>query len=299
MFDVGVKLVSTSSDIFPRNAGTVKSIINLPGKNFTYVGGSFNYAGNESVENVASYDWTKQIWSDIDGGINGQVNTMLIDSNYLYAGGSFSRAGAVLAKNVARYSLSSQKWFPMNDGIDAAIVKFKFLGSRLLAGGTFTGGSGTMSSLNYLALWDGNRWFYFSPGVYSQNNVCNPAGSCNPPAGSTFQDFAYIGNRIYLLLTAGPTSTVWMFDFNTWRQVVPTLTTISAISVDSTGNKPVFITNAGTGEGRVYDPNLDNDVSYQTGTPNNGGSAYVVSLAPELFKFNILLFVASLVYYFI
>jgi len=88
-----------------------------------------------------------------------------------------------------------------------------------------------------------------------------------------------------------------MFDGSGWRQIVSQLPVV-AVTLDSTESQPVFTINANTGESRTYNPSLDNDVSYSTGVPNNGGASFQVqSMSPAVVKFNILLSVVAVLFY--
>ena len=129
-----------------------------------YVGGRFNYAGDERVNKIARYDG--QQWHALPSGnsiglLGGEVNALLVDSGTLYVGGSFNSAGGATLNRIASWDGSA--WSDMGGGVTSGgLVQVKNLlpdpsqQGSLFVVGDFDQAGGT--TVNNLAVWDGSQW---------------------------------------------------------------------------------------------------------------------------------------------
>lgn len=93
-----------------------------------YAGGSFDFAGNELVNNLAK--WDGKTWSNLGNGVSGEngkkgfVNSIVIDEKAnIYVSGSFANAGAVEAQNLAKWDGNSWSSIDHIDNQMTDIVK--------------------------------------------------------------------------------------------------------------------------------------------------------------------------------
>jgi hypothetical protein len=80
-----------------------------------YAGGNFTKAGKVKTTGIAYLD---TFWHELDGGIKGTVNSLIIYKGELYAAGLFDTAGNILVKNITRIYLKS------NAGVDKLKTNF-------------------------------------------------------------------------------------------------------------------------------------------------------------------------------
>jgi len=100
-----------------------------------------------------------QQWRDLDGGVDGAVHAMYVDSinNELYVGGTFQHAGGLFTSCIAKWD--SVQWSDVgSDTIKGfadvrCIAKFN---GDIIAGGFFD--SIGMVRMNNISRWDGSRW---------------------------------------------------------------------------------------------------------------------------------------------
>ncbi|MES2620309.1 MAG: T9SS type A sorting domain-containing protein [Bacteroidota bacterium] len=84
---------------------------------------------------------------DMDGGLNGTVNSIAVDQNSqtVYAGGSFNQSisGAV-CQNVAAWisGFAGWDWIPLGNGVNGPVHTLLFHNNKLYVGGEFTMASG-------------------------------------------------------------------------------------------------------------------------------------------------------------
>ncbi len=92
--------------------GTVNALAIL--KDQLYVGGNFTRAGNRAVNSLARWSG---IWSDVGGGVDGYVNTLVVSPfNTLMVGGKFITAGPDVVKNLAMWDGSDWANTSIRDG---------------------------------------------------------------------------------------------------------------------------------------------------------------------------------------
>ena len=133
-----------------------------------YAGGTFNFAGQVFVSNIARWDGTA--WSPMRGpsgtGTGGTVYSLAVFDDgsgpALYAGGEFTRAGGLTVNGIARWdgnawsALSGPSGMGVDGLVGALTVYDDGTGAALYAGGGFsTAGGVTVSNI---ARWDGSAW---------------------------------------------------------------------------------------------------------------------------------------------
>jgi hypothetical protein len=129
-----------------------------------YAGGKFTQAVNGvPCENIAFWisGFAGWDWVSLNGGVNGEVHTLLLHNNKLYVGGTFTQAGNITAENVAVYDLQSGQWSAMG-ALDNAVLSIAIYENELYAAGRFTG---------FVAKWDGASWNILSPGFLYGNEA--------------------------------------------------------------------------------------------------------------------------------
>ena len=141
-----------------------------------YVGGLFtNTSNGADLNRIGRYDPTTKTWSPLaNGGLNDNVESMIIVGDNIYVGGYFTATadGAVTNLNrIARYNLTTNTWSSVgNNGLSAnfgaALVSaFAVKDNILYVGGNFTRTfDNAVSNLNNLAAYDltTNTWSPFA-----------------------------------------------------------------------------------------------------------------------------------------
>lgn len=121
-----------------------------------YVGGFFATApGDVPASNIACWDGAN--WTDVGGGVDGEVWSLAVHGDELYVGGRFENTGAGPAANIARWDGSA--WSTLAEGV-TLVDTGKVLSMHSRDGSLFVGGAfaqaGGIDSPN-LARWDG-QW---------------------------------------------------------------------------------------------------------------------------------------------
>ena len=113
------------------------------------VGGSFTVAGGSEVSHIAS--WDGQNWSNLGGGVNHYVLSLIVHEGRLIAGGIFWEAGGIEASKIAAWN--GVQWEAMGAGLGGGFgaVALEDYGGFLYAGGDFSNG---------LARWSGEEWVF-------------------------------------------------------------------------------------------------------------------------------------------
>jgi hypothetical protein len=158
--EVGVRRSATAAFQHDR-VGTINAMIHSASKQYTYIGGQFNLAGNTSVSNIARYNHASKTWHDVAGGVDGTITSMIEFGEHIIVAGTFDNAGDLQVNNVARWNTVSQKWERMNFGLDGGVAKLLWWKGQILAVGAFDTGSGSQSKgqlLKGAAVWNGKRW---------------------------------------------------------------------------------------------------------------------------------------------
>jgi hypothetical protein len=112
-----------------------------------YLGGSFeNGGGNTSADHVAYWDISESDpeWNPVSGGLNGEVEAMVIVGTDIYVGGWFTAAGGIdEADYIARWD--GHQWNALGPGLNGTVYAIKVIGTDVYVGGSFT---------NFIARWD-------------------------------------------------------------------------------------------------------------------------------------------------
>jgi hypothetical protein len=134
--------------------------------NTLIVGGSFfaaNFDPGSQSTNVAMHDGTQ--WLPMAGGVNSNVNAIVVVGAEVYAAGRFSSAGGVAASRIAHWN--GINWSPLGDGIlgsgNFSVSGLAAAGGHLYASGNFTNAGGVI--VNRVAKWDGNSWSALGSGL--------------------------------------------------------------------------------------------------------------------------------------
>ena len=184
-----------------------------PGSNTIFAGGAFLNAGGSPVNYIA--EWDGSTWTDLDGGANFEVRSMLYDNNELFVGGGFNMVGSssTVAWGVAKWDGNS--WSALGNGIRSGeIYSLINYNNSLYAGGRFD----TLSGFNPgrgIMKWDGNAWTTLggAPG----DGVGGPPGF-KVKALHVFNGELYVGGSFN---TAGgiSVSNIAKWDGTTWSAV--------------------------------------------------------------------------------
>jgi hypothetical protein len=101
--------------------------------------------------------WVTTTASDLGGGVNGQVNAIVVEQSgaAIYVAGEFNTAGGtVAANNIAVYQSGFAGWFWMalNSGVNGKIKTMIVHNNQLIVGGEFTQANGI--GANHVAVYD-------------------------------------------------------------------------------------------------------------------------------------------------
>ena len=159
------------------------SALAVSGNNL-FVGGDFQWVGEEGVYSPGIIQWNGSSWSTLGAGVSGEVvygdgyyygpyvSALAVSGNNLYVGGVFTTAGEVSAANIAQWNGSS--WSALGAGISGAgsdgygppyVSALAVSGNSLFAGGGF-GTAGDVSA-NNIAEWNGSSWSALGSGMNS------------------------------------------------------------------------------------------------------------------------------------
>lgn len=138
-----------------------------------YIAGNFTMSGDTPINYIARWDPTTETWSEVGGGLNGAVLTMLVyddgSGSALYVGGDFTTAGGKPAARIARWDGTA--WTEIGGGIDAfvraMVVYNDGSGPDLYVGGIFSVAGGK-PGFNRAARWDGETWSPLGVGLEGQ-----------------------------------------------------------------------------------------------------------------------------------
>lgn len=184
-----------------------------------FFGGTFNFAGQTPVTNVAA--WTGTTWVGAGAGLSGETVTSAVRTlavyeepggNALFAGGDFTRSGATQTLGVARWT--GGQWSGVGGGMTnpdpgnptggpsppttpalvSALAVFadgQGIGGRssLYAAGAF-GEAGGVASSN-ISRWDGQQWSPVFGGLLGPAHALLPVGGAG--AASLFAGGAFNG----------------------------------------------------------------------------------------------------------
>lgn len=133
-----------------------------------YAGGSFITAGGVTVNNIAKFDGST--WSALGTGTNGSVNALKWHNGKLYVAGSFSHVnGNIRSQGIACWNGVS--WESMDKGVDNSQGTYTVqdIGvdsdGKIYIGGFFDMRFSDDSTINHVAVYDGNKWKALGAGL--------------------------------------------------------------------------------------------------------------------------------------
>ena len=122
-------------------------------KNELYAGGSFQEAGNLSVNHIARWDGQK--WRGVAGGVNGPITAMKTGNDEaLYVVGNFSKVGNQDANNIAKWD--GAQWQALGEGVQGGVHGLAINGNEIYVAGSFR--SSGADSLSHVKKWNGQQW---------------------------------------------------------------------------------------------------------------------------------------------
>jgi hypothetical protein len=199
-----------------------------------YVGGNFDHAGGILAKHVAKWNTVTNTWSALGSGYNNGVEGRVLsiataeNGTDIYVGGTFTYAGGnsyqggIVVNNIAKYDALTGTWsnleqgvgdpYPYQDGGVTTVRAIVPIGSDIYIGGNFRKTFGAWGDQGeYIARWDGTRWF-------------RPAGSFH--VDGLVLSMAAIGSDLYVgggFSNAGGTLTGGLakWDGTNWTKVEP------------------------------------------------------------------------------
>jgi trimeric autotransporter adhesin len=154
---------------FAWGSGPVGMVVAARGSE-VYVGGVFitNISG-VPVRNLGK--WNGSSWTEVGGGIDGIVYSLLHKGDDLYVGGVFIQAGGISTTNIARWD--GTNWHSLAGGVSVATNGFTPYGGvtamaldangDLIVAGNFRF-AGSLE-VNNVARWDGTQWHALGVGT--------------------------------------------------------------------------------------------------------------------------------------
>lgn len=162
-----------------------------------YVGGAFTNTINGDGSSVSGTrkiaEWDGSSWSPIGYGGDDHVYEIILDGNNLYAGGQFGNMKnnqfetVFYTQSIARWD--GTEWHAVGQGVQGTVNAMEIIGSNLYAVGSFPNAyesDGTLTSVNYIGVWDGSSWSTLGNGadwvindIISSNNQIYVCGTFN------------------------------------------------------------------------------------------------------------------------
>lgn len=148
---------------------SVNSFANYEGQ--LIIGGQFASAGQETVNNICS--WDDNSFSALGSGFNGWINSITVWDGKLVAGGYFEtdNLGTTIFNHIAVWD--GNTWKPIGGGFTGVtsgftieVFKVGVFNGELIATGRFKFANGN-TAVNSIARWDGTNWQPFGTGLYS------------------------------------------------------------------------------------------------------------------------------------
>jgi hypothetical protein len=136
--------------------GRINTLFHDTISNVLFVGGIFNLAGNQNINNIASWDGAN--WSSFGSNekfINpGSIECITNFNGNIVVGGLFDSIGQTPMNNISMWNGTS--WVQLGAGFNSTVISLKVYNNELYAGGLF-GSSGTQI-IRGLAKWTGSQW---------------------------------------------------------------------------------------------------------------------------------------------
>ncbi len=112
--------------------------------------GGFRFCGDMAANGIVAFDPETERFARFGTGINGVVQTLLVEGDQIHVGGEFSQAGEVAARNIARWD--GRAWQPLGAGRFAAVQAIARHQGELFAAGDDGLGGGSIGR------WNGTAW---------------------------------------------------------------------------------------------------------------------------------------------
>jgi hypothetical protein len=156
--------------------------------NNVLVGGSFEYAGGESVNKLGVWNNSTTRWSQFGGNFDNDVNEITPDGDDIYVGGAFTHIDNSNFDYIAKWDGKTQKWVSIGKGANASVYSIKVNGDNVYFGGNFTR-IGDIQA-NHIAAWNKktNVWSSMNNGISGNVAVviCMAVKGNDIYAGGTF-----------------------------------------------------------------------------------------------------------------
>ncbi len=141
-----------------------------------FVGGEFNRASDQAINNIALFNPTSRTWSPLFGktenGTNDTVRAIApFGSDQLIVAGDFSEAGGLNTAGVAKWDIGDQQWLQLANSINGTVRAIAVNGNEIIIGGDFTQINGT--TVNHIARSanGGNSWAALGTGINGPVNA--------------------------------------------------------------------------------------------------------------------------------
>lgn len=178
--------------------GYVNDILVVDNANTVYVAGEFTTMYGESgFSNIGMLN--NGVWSDMDGGLNGEIHTMAIYGNELYVGGNFNGSiSGVSSEGLMKWT--GTQWESANPlGFYGIVYALQVYNGKLYIGGDFELPTGALRG--YLSALDATGGLYLND---------YPLGPVN--AMAVFNNHLIIGGNFSTTFNAVSLSNIAAFD---------------------------------------------------------------------------------------
>ena len=129
-----------------------------------FVGGAFSLTSGSATgtSNLVSFK-NGELVGLTNGGLNGQVTSLVLVGDQLYVGGSFQDTSSGSTQNklrgIALYDVQKNSWSSLDAGVNGAVSSINFLNNQIQIAGNFTeiisvAGNGTSINAPGFGVWD-------------------------------------------------------------------------------------------------------------------------------------------------
>jgi len=187
--------------------------------NCTMVAGTSSPSGSSyNFQNAAVLRLNK--WMPSGNGMNGIIQTLLVDGSFVYAGGNFTEAGGLTGRVMIWNGL---EWDTLNGGMIIHTIRdMVFYNNSLYIGGSFT--DPVTLGARHLARWDGSQWVEV-PGDVNDDVF----------ALEVYNNELYIGGS-FTSMGSGPANQIVKYNGTTWTNLSSlTNNTVKDIKFDQNG----------------------------------------------------------------
>ena len=251
----------------------VKALVVIDGK--LYIGGGFSATSDNAItlNRFAMWDgsWHAFVYSG-NTGVNSYVNTMATDGTDLYVGGYFTDAGGIAAADrIAKWTVSTSTWSALGNGLNNYVNTIVLSGSDVYVGGGFTKTGDNVTTLNYIAKYNGS-WnaltYNGNTGVNSVVNAIAVVDATHVYVGGFFTLAGGVTNTNYIAKWNGSSWSALGTGMNNSVRTLVILNSIIYVGGDFTTANGVTVNRAAK-----YDPsnstfyalNAGNDVGFSSG----------------------------------